>query len=341
MAAGRPGCETRDACLLGCGTHDASDMGRQRAPARSLGGTGGYTMSTGHWRTPRSRLTAFLLGIGLAITCTTQLFVPAQGAAPAARVSGLVAPGPVTGVTVTATTTSSITLSWTNPTSANFTGVMIRRATGSTPPATPASGTLVIDKAKPATSHANTGLAAGTQYSYALFAHDAVPSYAAAATTTATTKAATTSDWSQARHDSGHRGWSATENLISPLNVRNVVEEWTAAGGAPAIAGNLVYVISTEPLGSTGVLTAYNLTTGVVTWQISTGTCTAGPVSVTATLVIVAMRRTATRLRAWRRPWPGLGHHRYRPGPDPAEPPRPWQHDGGLEPGPRGGVPAQ
>ena len=245
-------------------------------------------MSTGHWRTPRSRLTALLLGIGLAITCTTQMLVPAQGATPAARVPSLVAPGPVTGVTVTAATTSSITLSWTNPTSANFTGVMIRRAAGSTPPATPTSGTLVIDKAKPATSHVNTGLAAGTQYSYALFAHDAVPSYAAAATTTTTTSAATTSDWSQARHDSGHRGWSATETLISPTNVRNVVEEWTAPGGAPAIAGNLVYVISTEPLGNTGVLTAYNLTTGVVSWQIGTGTCKAGPVSVTATLVIIA-----------------------------------------------------
>ncbi len=69
--------------------------------------------------------------------------------------------------------------------------------------------------------------------------------------------------------------------------MRNVVEEWTAPGGAPAIAGNVVYVISTEPLGSTGMLTAYDLTTGVVNWQISTGTCKTGPVSVTATLVIL------------------------------------------------------
>ena len=154
-------------------------------------------MSTVYGRTPRSRLTAVLLGIGLMIT-GTQLFVPAQGAAPQ------------------------------DDDSANATAA------------------------------------------------------------TAATAAATTSDWSQGRHDSSHRGWSAAETLISPANVRTVVEEWTAPGGPPAIAGNVVYVITTEPLRSTGVLTAYNLTTGVVLWEINTGlTCTTGPVSVTATLVIL------------------------------------------------------
>ena len=33
----------------------------------------------------------------------------------------------------------------------------------------------------------DTGLTAGTQYSYALFAHDAIPNYATATTTTITT----------------------------------------------------------------------------------------------------------------------------------------------------------
>ncbi len=153
-------------------------------------------MSTAHWRTPRSRVTPVLLGIGLMMT-GTQLFVPAQGIAPQA--------------------------------------------------ADPANATAA----------------------------------------TAPTAAATTSDWSQGRHDSAHRGWSAAETLIAPANVKTVVEEWTAPGGTPAIAGNVVYVISTEPLGSTGVLTAYDLTTGVVNWQIGTGTCKTGPVSVTATLVIL------------------------------------------------------
>ena len=59
---------------------------------------------------------------------------------------------------------------------------MIRRAVGPTPPATPTAGTLVVDKAAPGTTHTDTGLSAGTQYSYALFAHDGVPNYATSAT---------------------------------------------------------------------------------------------------------------------------------------------------------------
>ena len=41
------------------------------------------------------------------------------------------------------------------------------------------------------TSFTDTGLTAGTQYSYALFAHDAVPNYATAASKTATTTTTT------------------------------------------------------------------------------------------------------------------------------------------------------
>ena len=67
---------------------------------------------------------------------------------------------------------------------------MIRRAVGTTPPATKSSGDLVVDKAAPATSHVDTGLAPGTTYSYALFAHDEVPNHAAAATGQGTTGAA-------------------------------------------------------------------------------------------------------------------------------------------------------
>src|SRR5665648_1212526 len=97
-------------------------------------------------------------------------------------------PGPVTGVSAVPATTS-VALSWTNPTAASFTGVMIRRGLGAAPPASPTSGTLVVDAAKPATSYTNTGLTAGTQYSYALFAHNGTPVYAAAATVTSTTDA--------------------------------------------------------------------------------------------------------------------------------------------------------
>src|SRR5258708_33708102 len=44
------------------------------------------------------------------------------------------APAPVTSLTVTGTTSSSVSLSWVNPTGSNFAGVMIRRAVGTTPP---------------------------------------------------------------------------------------------------------------------------------------------------------------------------------------------------------------
>ena len=66
---------------------------------------------------------------------------------------------------------------------------MIRRLQGPVPPTSTTAGTLVTDAAKPATSYTDTGLTAGTQYSYALFAHDGTPVYAAAATVTSTTTA--------------------------------------------------------------------------------------------------------------------------------------------------------
>jgi hypothetical protein len=95
-------------------------------------------------------------------------------------------PGSVTTVATVATTTS-ITLSWTNPVSVSLTGVMIRRAEGSTPPATAGAGELVVDSATPAASFTDSSLTPGTRYSYALFAHDGTPSYAARATVRANT----------------------------------------------------------------------------------------------------------------------------------------------------------
>ncbi|SDI91049.1 IPT/TIG domain-containing protein [Frankineae bacterium MT45] len=96
------------------------------------------------------------------------------------------APAPVTGMTATPGSTS-VVLTWTNPTDADFTGVMIRRAAGSTPPATATAGTLVKNTSAPLTSYTDTGLAGSTTYSYALFAHDGIPNYAAAATVKVTT----------------------------------------------------------------------------------------------------------------------------------------------------------
>ena len=98
----------------------------------------------------------------------------------------VVIPPPVTGVIATPATTS-ITLSWTNPTAVSVTGVMIRRAPGAVPPASATAGDRVADVAKPAFSVTDVGLVAGTPYSYALFAHDGTLLYAAGATVTSTT----------------------------------------------------------------------------------------------------------------------------------------------------------
>lgn len=85
--------------------------------------------------------------------------------------------GSITGLVVNPGLTA-IGFTWTNP-GTGYTGVMIRRTAAGTPaPTGPTDGTLVADVAGPATSYADTGLTAATQYNYAFFAHDAVPTYA-------------------------------------------------------------------------------------------------------------------------------------------------------------------
>ena len=95
-------------------------------------------------------------------------------------------PGPVTGAGAIPASTS-IALSWTNPVSTSLTGVMVRRAEGATAPASATAGVLVTDADSSATSFTDAGLMPGTQYSYALFAHDGTPSFATRATVTSTT----------------------------------------------------------------------------------------------------------------------------------------------------------
>lgn len=96
------------------------------------------------------------------------------------------APGPVTNVTATPSGTS-IALSWNNPSDPSLSGVMIRRAVGATPPGSATAGTLVTDAAKPAISFIDADVTPGTQYSYALFAHNTAFGFAMAGTVTATT----------------------------------------------------------------------------------------------------------------------------------------------------------
>jgi hypothetical protein len=93
-------------------------------------------------------------------------------------------PGPVTNLTLSRTTTS-MNLTWTNPSTPDFSGTMIRVKTGS-PPSGPTDGALVLDQCNaPSTndSFTHTGINKGILYCYAAFAHDlVVPNYATAAT---------------------------------------------------------------------------------------------------------------------------------------------------------------
>ena len=93
-------------------------------------------------------------------------------------------PGPVTSLTLSRTPTS-MNLSWTNPSTPDFSATMIRVKAGS-PPSGPTDGTLVVDQGNaPGTSDSftHTGINKGILYCYAAFAHDLVaPNYATAAT---------------------------------------------------------------------------------------------------------------------------------------------------------------
>jgi hypothetical protein len=121
------------------------------------------------------------------------LALAAAGCADEKAPSDITAPGPVIGLNVRApsSTDTSVALHWTNPVDADFTGVMIRRSVGATPPATATSGTLVRDLIDDVPYVVDIGgVTAGTQYSYALFAHDGANNYAAAAKVTYSTTTA-------------------------------------------------------------------------------------------------------------------------------------------------------
>jgi len=92
-------------------------------------------------------------------------------------------PAPVTQIKASASATA-VVISWSNPNFPGFAGVVIRRATGATPPSGPTKGTAVTSTGATATSYTDKGLTAATTYSYALFAHDSAGNYAPAATVT-------------------------------------------------------------------------------------------------------------------------------------------------------------
>lgn len=95
-------------------------------------------------------------------------------------------PGNVTGLTATPLSSTSIKLDWTNPTDAGFAGVHICRNYGTTV-ATSAS-CPGVNVAKPATTFTDSNsLAAGTQYTYTVFAYDTAANSSSGAHVTTTT----------------------------------------------------------------------------------------------------------------------------------------------------------
>ncbi len=87
------------------------------------------------------------------------------------------APGPVTGLTATAGI-QQVVLAWTNPATADFAGVNVRRKAGSYP-TSPTDGTGIYSGT--GTTYTDGGLTTGTTYFYNVYAKDEVPNYSTAA----------------------------------------------------------------------------------------------------------------------------------------------------------------
>ena len=89
--------------------------------------------------------------------------------------SDVTPPDEVTNFTAQAGAAStSVQLSWTNPTTADFTGTKIIRKQGSAP-FSDSDGTVIYDG--PGTSKTDTGVTAGVTYYYGAYTHDAWPNY--------------------------------------------------------------------------------------------------------------------------------------------------------------------
>ncbi|WP_307861586.1 fibronectin type III domain-containing protein [Nocardioides xinjiangensis] len=83
-------------------------------------------------------------------------------------------PAPVTQAAHTVDSPSSVTLTWTNPDNDQLKRIIVRRAAGTTPPATAASGSNVTLAAPVTQTVTNTGLSPGTTYSWSIFAQDRI-----------------------------------------------------------------------------------------------------------------------------------------------------------------------
>lgn len=145
------------------------------------------------------------------------------------------APGPATGLYSRAED-QQINLFWTNPVDPSLTGLRVVKKVGATPPTAVTDGITVFDG--PATTYTDVGLANGTQYSYAVFAHDAFPQYATGATVTdiPATHAGLAYDAYLAEGFTGYSGFMSAEYLtvgnVDPATDALITVTYYLGGGA-------------------------------------------------------------------------------------------------------------
>jgi hypothetical protein len=166
---------------------------------------------------------------------------------PADRFSYIAPLSPVSGVKAGKVTATEVTLTWSDPSGSGFSGVMIRRSEGAKAPASTTAGTLVADTGPGVKTYANTGLTPGTEYGYALFAHDG-SGYSAAATIIVTTGKPSAVDVSGVLSQNttwspeGASAYILQGNVTVPAGVTLTVEPGTvikASGTELTVAGVL------------------------------------------------------------------------------------------------------
>jgi alpha-tubulin suppressor-like RCC1 family protein len=199
-------------------------------------------------------------------------------------------PDPVSGLHVVSKSSETVTLSWDNPASAYW-YLSLRRSVGTTPPSSPSEGTLVWDGN--ATTVTDSGLAEGTTYSYAVFAHGALGLASAPATLSVTVtpndaiaaggghacalaSGGTVRCWGS--NSSGELGNGTTTNSLTPVMVLGISTATQIAASrngdhSCALAGDgTVHCWGSNSRGQLGNGTTTNSSTPVTVSGISSAT---------------------------------------------------------------------
>jgi hypothetical protein len=177
-------------------------------------------------------------------------------------------PDPVTGLTVSSSGLASH-LAWTDP--AGITSLMIRRADGTSAPATVSDGTFVTDMSASSTSYDDDGLTATHTYSYSVFTKNGAGVYSAPASGTTTVPAISRPAY-VCGTISGQVEWSPAAATSYEVGCQIVVQ----AGATLQIdAGTLVHVASGVGFTVVGSLEVEGTAADPVTFT-STGATTPG-----------------------------------------------------------------